>query len=406
MPQGDRAGHRRLRRQRAGRALGQRGPRTRPAPLQAADRPQRPRGRGAPRPGALPGGARPPPGPDLRWAGDEGGPRRRRQRRRRLGRRDLHAHPRAPTSGDEALVSEVRAPARAREGEAVDVFVTVQSTHAGPAQVRLFADGDLVTEQAIDLKIGDNPLQVHHLRRPARVSTASAPKCQVGGRHLLAEQQRLGLHRREGPRARPGPRRGARRGDEPRRRAAGDRLPRRYPRRRPHPGQPRRTGALRRDHARQHPGGDARPARRDLAELRARPRARAGRRRRGEGLRAGRLRRDATGGDPAGADGTAQRRGQPAGQPRLRDRQVGQHGRVRRWRRGRRLQDGPREGGRLPRRQAPPATGRGRHRRVRRLGLRRRAAQAGARPAEHRQPDRLAAGGRRHRHPRRAGGGA
>lgn len=59
--------------------------------------------------------------------------------------------------GDETLVSEVRAPARAREGEAIDVFVTVQSTRGGPAQVRLFADGDLLTEQNVELKIGNNP---------------------------------------------------------------------------------------------------------------------------------------------------------------------------------------------------------------------------------------------------------
>lgn len=61
------------------------------------------------------------------------------------------------TGGDEVLVSDVRAPARAREGEAVDVFITVQSTHAGPARLRLFADGNLITEQAVALKAGDNP---------------------------------------------------------------------------------------------------------------------------------------------------------------------------------------------------------------------------------------------------------
>jgi uncharacterized membrane protein len=59
--------------------------------------------------------------------------------------------------GDETLVSEVRAPARAREGEAIDIFVTIQSTRGGTAQVRLFADGDLITEQTVELKIGDNP---------------------------------------------------------------------------------------------------------------------------------------------------------------------------------------------------------------------------------------------------------
>ena len=59
--------------------------------------------------------------------------------------------------GDEALVSEVRAPSRAREGEAIDLAITVQSTRAGAAQLRIFADGDLLTEQAVELKVGDNP---------------------------------------------------------------------------------------------------------------------------------------------------------------------------------------------------------------------------------------------------------
>ncbi len=58
--------------------------------------------------------------------------------------------------GDETLVSEVRAPARAREGEALDIFATVQSTRSGPAQLRLFGDGDLILEQTTELKIGDN----------------------------------------------------------------------------------------------------------------------------------------------------------------------------------------------------------------------------------------------------------
>lgn len=60
-------------------------------------------------------------------------------------------------SGDETLISEVRTPARAREGEAVDVGVTIQSTRGGPAQVRLFADGDLITEQNVTLQTGNNP---------------------------------------------------------------------------------------------------------------------------------------------------------------------------------------------------------------------------------------------------------
>ena len=62
----------------------------------------------------------------------------------------------ATVSGEEALVSELRAPARAREGEAMDIAVTVQSTVAGTARLRLFVDGDLVREQAIELKVGDN----------------------------------------------------------------------------------------------------------------------------------------------------------------------------------------------------------------------------------------------------------
>lgn len=62
----------------------------------------------------------------------------------------------AAARGDEALVSDLRAPARAREGEAMEIAVTVQSTVAGPARLRLFVDGDLVREQGIDLKVGDN----------------------------------------------------------------------------------------------------------------------------------------------------------------------------------------------------------------------------------------------------------
>jgi uncharacterized membrane protein len=60
-------------------------------------------------------------------------------------------------SGEETLVSEVRAPARAREGESIDVGVTIQSTRGGPAKVRLFADGNLLAEQDVTLRAGDNP---------------------------------------------------------------------------------------------------------------------------------------------------------------------------------------------------------------------------------------------------------
>lgn len=62
----------------------------------------------------------------------------------------------ATATGNETLVSDLRAPARAREGEVVDLSVTVQSTVAGGARLRIFVDGDLVREQGIDLKVGDN----------------------------------------------------------------------------------------------------------------------------------------------------------------------------------------------------------------------------------------------------------
>jgi uncharacterized membrane protein len=63
----------------------------------------------------------------------------------------------AGASGDETLVGEVRAPARAREGESIDVGVTIQSTRGGAARLRLFADGNLLTEQDVTLRAGDNP---------------------------------------------------------------------------------------------------------------------------------------------------------------------------------------------------------------------------------------------------------
>ncbi len=62
----------------------------------------------------------------------------------------------ATARGDEVLVGDIRAPARAREGEAVDLAVTVQSTVAGAARLRIFADGNLASEQPISLKVGDN----------------------------------------------------------------------------------------------------------------------------------------------------------------------------------------------------------------------------------------------------------
>ncbi len=62
-------------------------------------------------------------------------------------------------AGDEALVGEVRAPARAREGERIDVQVTVESTREQAARLRLFADGNLVGERDVQLRAGRNGFQ-------------------------------------------------------------------------------------------------------------------------------------------------------------------------------------------------------------------------------------------------------
>lgn len=61
--------------------------------------------------------------------------------------------------GDEVLVGEVRAPARAREGERVDLQVTVESTREQLAKLRLFADGNLVGERDVQLRAGRNGFQ-------------------------------------------------------------------------------------------------------------------------------------------------------------------------------------------------------------------------------------------------------
>ncbi|MGN6759089.1 MAG: VWA domain-containing protein, partial [Thermomicrobiales bacterium] len=73
---------------------------------------------------------------------------------------EISTHTLQVATGDEALVSEVRAPARAREGETIDVNVTVQSTLPQSGQLRLFADGNLLAEQTVDLKAGDNAFTV------------------------------------------------------------------------------------------------------------------------------------------------------------------------------------------------------------------------------------------------------
>lgn len=65
-----------------------------------------------------------------------------------------------PPAGDEVLVESVVAPTSARENESIDVRVGVRSTIKGPAALRLYADGTLLSEDTVNLDVGLNQFVV------------------------------------------------------------------------------------------------------------------------------------------------------------------------------------------------------------------------------------------------------
>ncbi|HEX5504029.1 MAG TPA: VWA domain-containing protein, partial [Thermomicrobiales bacterium] len=80
----------------------------------------------------------------------------------------------ASATGDDALVSEVQAPATAREGESLDVRVTVESTVAQAGRLRLFMDNGLLSEQQVQLRAGQNSFVVTVPRAAAGFHTFRA----------------------------------------------------------------------------------------------------------------------------------------------------------------------------------------------------------------------------------------
>jgi hypothetical protein len=72
----------------------------------------------------------------------------------------VSAVPLAGTAGDEVAVRQVVAPAQVRQGDRFTVEVRVGSTLATRATVRLYADGGLLAEQAVELHPGDNALRL------------------------------------------------------------------------------------------------------------------------------------------------------------------------------------------------------------------------------------------------------
>ena len=58
--------------------------------------------------------------------------------------------------GDEALVAQLEAPTRVREGQEFTLSATVESTSAQSAKLRIFGDATQLVEQTVDLKAGTN----------------------------------------------------------------------------------------------------------------------------------------------------------------------------------------------------------------------------------------------------------
>lgn len=63
-------------------------------------------------------------------------------------------HP--PAGEEEAYLEALEAPAAVRQGQGFEVLAVVQSTAAGPATLRLFADGALVATRNLTLQAGEN----------------------------------------------------------------------------------------------------------------------------------------------------------------------------------------------------------------------------------------------------------
>ncbi|HEV2768165.1 MAG TPA: VWA domain-containing protein [Acidimicrobiales bacterium] len=68
----------------------------------------------------------------------------------------VDVHPVARTGGADVAVTELDAPARARQGETVPLEVTVTATAPGPARLTLRQEGTVVDEREVELSAGAN----------------------------------------------------------------------------------------------------------------------------------------------------------------------------------------------------------------------------------------------------------
>ena len=78
-------------------------------------------------------------------------------------------------AADEVVVQRVHSPATARVGEDIQIEVTISSTVAQPATVRLFGDGAQIGVQSVNLAPGLNTRRLRRPTPPRPASTRSAP---------------------------------------------------------------------------------------------------------------------------------------------------------------------------------------------------------------------------------------
>ncbi len=86
----------------------------------------------------------------------------------------IEAIPLAGTDGADVLITALIAPGTAREGQDLSVRVRIQSSVAGPAQMGVFADGQMVASQEVQLPVGSSELSL------------SVPAGQAGFRRIEA----------------------------------------------------------------------------------------------------------------------------------------------------------------------------------------------------------------------------
>ena len=109
-------------------------------------------------------------------------------------------------SSDEALVERLTTPSTSNLGESIEAIAEIRSSVAQAATVRLFADGELVATERVDLVDG---VDARRLRRDAeRGRLPHVPRRRRGGaRHLQRERPGRLQHDRQGRAADAGPRR-------------------------------------------------------------------------------------------------------------------------------------------------------------------------------------------------------